>query len=93
MVDAKIIKLVTARDEHKQKIQNEIDMQRDTTSLFDAMLVDATDKLDKLNREVEVADRNVYGLELEVATCRWHFTFLEAFLQKVKKGVIITPAR
>jgi hypothetical protein len=46
-----------------------------------------------LNREVEVADRNVYGLELEVATCRWHFTFLEAFLQKVKKGVIITPAR
>jgi hypothetical protein len=34
------------------------------------MLVDVIDKLDKLNREVEVADRNVYGLELEVATFR-----------------------
>jgi len=31
MVHAKIIKLVTTCDEHKQKIQNEIDMQRDTT--------------------------------------------------------------
>jgi hypothetical protein len=49
-------------------------------ALFDAMLEDATNKLDKLNRKAQVAERNVYGLELEVAICRRHFTFLETFM-------------
>jgi hypothetical protein len=39
-------------------------------TLFDAMLVDVINKLDKLNREAEAASRNVYGLDLEVATCK-----------------------
>jgi hypothetical protein len=55
-------------------------------ALFDAML-DVIDKLDKLNKEAKATGRNVYGLELEVATCKRHFTFL----QKVKKGAITTP--
>jgi hypothetical protein len=62
------------------------------TTFFDAMLVDVTNKLDKLNREVEAVNRNEYGSELEVTTCRQHSTFLEALLQKVKKGAIRTLA-
>ncbi len=92
MVDAKIMEMVMTFDEHKQKIRNEIDMQRNMAALFDAMLEDATNKLDKLNRKAQVAERNVYGLELEVAICRRHFTFLETFMQKVKKDAITTFA-
>ncbi len=90
-IDAQIIELVTVCDEHKQKIWNEIDMQKVMAALFDAMLVDTTDKFDKLNKEAQATNRNVYGLELEVATCRQHFTFLETLMWKVKKGVITTP--
>jgi hypothetical protein len=82
---------VTTHNKHKQKIQNEIDMWRDMATLFDTMLVDVIDKLDKLNREVEAANRNVYGSKLEVATCKQHSTFLKAFLHKVKKSAITTP--
>jgi hypothetical protein len=66
-VDAKIIEMVMTFDEHKQKIRNEIDMQRNMAALFDAILEDAINKLDKLNRKAKAIQRNVYGLELEVA--------------------------